>query len=487
MPIDVVDESVIVKANIGWYHDPKTGALVYGVPPTSPIDYSPLNGGRDIRGLGASPTLSGKPIQLDFTPYNQVPTLLRSRVILTVEAGQQTTVEVQTGALRVAHDLAGYKSVGQDRGVSLYYDSTRAEAQPIYYFSISNLLAGGANAPVISANTRLIVRLSARMEDKVFYANGLSVDDATILGLSGGENFFKLPGNMISTESYGAALQIDLSKAKSGLYTFSLDYGLFTLQNGKYTGGRFVTATQPVAVINSKDGMFGAGWGVGGFFEIFTGDSGVVLVDGNGNEQIYLAPQIKGQPFTSLSTADYSTLVQMGNGTFERRMITGTLYDFDANGKLSLVTDRNGNKTQYITAGDKLMKIIDPVLLETVFDYNGDQVSSVTDPAMRVTTFTYDGQGNLASITDPDKSQQTFLYQNVSLPQLMTSLVQKRGNAGKSEPLQPSEFLELYRYDEFGRIMGGTRVDAKNFALKPAQTFALFDPANRRPGQRRPP
>ena len=249
---------------------------------------------------------------------------------------------------------------------------------------------------------------------------GLDAATATTLGLRGDEHFFRLPASPSGDDSFGAALQIDLEDATSGLYTLQVEYGIARLVDGKYAGGRMLTQTTPLAVVNSRDSGFGAGWGLSGLLEIFPGDGGVVLSDGNGSEQIFLAPARAGDPFTPLSR-DNSVLVQRPDGTFQRTLIDGTVQTFDANDKLASTRDRNGNETRFIWSGSgaeaRLDAIADPTgdeSLGTRFSYTTETaadgatwrlVREILHPGGRKTRFEY-RSGDLVTITDPDGSSQ---------------------------------------------------------------------------------
>ncbi|MCC6231852.1 MAG: hypothetical protein IT580_04370, partial [Verrucomicrobiales bacterium] len=277
-----------------------------------------------------------------------------------------------------------------------------------------------------------------------------------------------LPATIPENSTYGASIPIDLGDVPTGLYTAILEFGMFKPDaNGKYTNGRFFTYTQPYAVVNSRDGLFGAGWGMGGLRELYLGDGGVLLVDGNGMEEIFLAPQTLGQPFTALSSADYAELRQREDGTFILRDKYATEYEFNRDGKMVLMRDRNGLVTTYSWAAEQLLSIRDPVGLVTEFKYSGAQVSAVIDPAGRRTEFGYAGDKNLASITDPDGSRRTFAYGDGEFEHIMVSQVFKRGN----DPSETSglNFVETIQYNEFGRVVGGTRLDGKKFTLTAAQ------------------
>ncbi len=470
VPIDVVYQDVNVRSVFGYFTDPATHKLTYGAPYPA---VAPLLLGRLPRGLASSPVLSGGSLALAPTPYNETPTIdSYPNEPLSVVTGTGTTADPLTGSVQAVESLVGYFSLGQQNRTSLNYVSLNAQDNAIYYFAIAGLPPG-------SAGKTLVVRLTVRDDQgNVVAADGLSASDASALGLSGGEIFFTLPANIPQGQTFGAGIPIDLSKLPTGLYTAQLDYGLFTKDpSGKYTNGRFFTYSEPYAVVNRSEGIFGAGWGLTGALELFAGDNGVLLTNGSGQEEIFLAPANVGDPFTSLSVADSSELYQRDDGTFELDLNGGTVDVFDAKGKLSTVTDRNGNAVTYKWSGDKLLSITDGVGLVTQFQYSGDLVTSIVEPDTSVvTTLKYDGNGNLISITNPDGAKTTFQYGNPDFKHLLTGQTLARGN----DPAETSgiNFKETLKYDAFGRLIGGTRADGKSFTLKASQSLAVVDLAN---------
>ncbi|HND51600.1 MAG TPA: hypothetical protein PLV92_04355, partial [Pirellulaceae bacterium] len=481
------------------------GGIGYGVPPKGPTGetpnaFAPLTVGRLPRGVAVQPASTGDIVSLQPTPYNVQPSFEAfPNEPLQLPAGVQSTVEAQTGALREHHDLVSYQANGATRQWTLTYDSLSADPRPIYYFDAANL---DQLKSMKSDTRRMVVRLSAKLGDKSFDLPGLDPAQATSLGLLGNENFFQLPTTMSKDESYGAGLQIDLSDGQSGVYTFTLDYGVEELRNGEYSGGRMVTQKAPVGVLNATKSAFGAGWGLAGQFEIFPGDGGVLLADGTGRMQIFLAPANYGDPFTPL-VRDNSVLRQEPDGRFTWTKIDGTVFRFDHFNKLETITDRNNNITTFVyepTSGgsERLVAIRDfgpggqsNPALTTTFSYSGgsggaggggagggagDRVRVITDPAGRRTLLDYDANGNLTRITDPDGTFRTFDYGEASKDQehLLVKQTHKRGN-DPHDPLYQNDF-ETIRYDDAThRVTGGMRVDKKEFTLTPSQQFAAAD------------
>ena len=162
---------------------------------------------------------------------------------------------------------------------------------------------------------------------------------------------------------------------------------------------------------------------------------------------------------------DFSTLKRLPGGTFSRTLKDQTEFLFNDENKLALVRDRNGNETrhEYDTAG-RLIKIVDPVGLETVFTYTeipgvGDRITSITDPAGRTTQLEHDDRGNLTRITDPDGSARTFEYDD---QHHLTAEIDKLGNR------------EEAFYDPVsGRATGALRKDGSFVSVDPVATRGL--------------
>ena len=135
-----------------------------------------------------------------------------------------------------------------------------------------------------------------------------------------------------------------------------------------------------------------------------------MLIDGGGSELFYEAPENDGGPYTS-PPGDFSTLVKLADGTFQRTMTDQSVHLFGADGRITSMTDRNNNRTEFrYNASGIIERIIDPVGLETVFTSQNGRITRITDPANRVTQLEYDAAGNLTKVTDPDGSSRTWSY-----------------------------------------------------------------------------
>ncbi len=96
--------------------------------------------------------------------------------------------------------------------------------------------------------------------------------------------------------------------------------------------------------------------------------------------------------FTGTETVSQlaDSVIKMTDGTLEYRYGSGMLMRFDASGKVTAMTDRNGNTTTLTYAGENLTQITDPVGRAVTFEYDGSgKVVKVTDPLNRSWIYDY--------------------------------------------------------------------------------------------------
>lgn len=138
---------------------------------------------------------------------------------------------------------------------------------------------------------------------------------------------------------------------------------------------------------------------------------------------------------------DFSTLIKDELGNYARRLPDGTEYHFSPTGLQTSMVDRNGNTTTYTyDANDRLTTITDPAGIVNTFTYTDGLLTNVTNPG-GTTTFQHDAQGNLTTVTFPDGSGQTFGYDP---RHLMTSETDTNGN------------LTQRTYNAFGQLTNAT-------------------------------
>ena len=358
-------------------------------------------------------------------------------------------VEFHSGAVIETHDLTTYSSNGSERGVTLTYDSLRADPRPIVHF-------GYDNVTTFNAQQKLIADLSIEGNGFEYQVPGY---EGGKYGLNGGEHFWSIPSNQSGDLSVG--LQADMRELPSGLYDYTVNSGLYRFGNNVFTGSSNDSSGDFVHV-NTIDSDFGSGWSIAGWQELVeNSDGSVLLIDGDGGELLFEATE-DGQEYVS-PPGDFSTLEKLPDGTFKRTMKDRMVYEFNSANDLESVTDRNGNQTSYqYNADEQLTKIVDPVGLETVLAYNeAGLVSTITDPGDRTTQLEYDQAGNLTRITDPDGTIRSWSYDE---DRLMVAETDQRGN-------QEQAF-----YDQYGRADRAILKDGSTVQVDPLQTQGLYSP-----------
>lgn len=351
-------------------------------------------------------------------------------------------VELHSGAVIETHDLVTYQSLGETRGVTLVYDSHRADPSRIVSFGFDNIVDDGR---------LLVAELTFLDGDDRYTVPGA----APGFGLDGGEHFWDLNGG----GSIDAALQIDMAGFETGQYLYELDRGFLTF-NGAAFSGTTITETASFLSVNLMDSPYGAGWGIAGLKEIVENpDGSIMIVDGDGTEMLFASD---GEGGFDSPAGDFSVLEQLDEGTYRRTMTDQSFYQFDADNRLESMVDRNGNTTTYAyDAMGRLLSMTDPVGLVTTMTYANWLLASVTDPGGRVTEFEHDDAGNLLSVTDPDATKRTWTY---DAEHRMLSEVDKRGNT------------ESTSYDFAGRADVAVRKDGSVIDVDPVQTRGLYAP-----------
>src|SRR5262249_50328604 len=100
-------------------------------------------------------------------------------------------------------------------------------------------------------------------------------------------------------------------------------------------------------LINSVNSPFGAGWGLAGLQQLVENpDGSILLIDGNGTEELCGAPATPGGPYVS-PPGNFSTLQRQADGSFQLTEKDQTISTFNVQHNLTQVRDRNGNTTTY--------------------------------------------------------------------------------------------------------------------------------------------
>lgn len=152
------------------------------------------------------------------------------------------------------------------------------------------------------------------------------------------------------------------------------------------------------------NGRFGYGW----FFNFYVqikklSNNNALILDGSNGRKIEFTYNQGNDSYTAPSGI-YDTLEKNPDGTHTLTKKHGTKYDFDINGNLSLIVDRNQNQISFTHDPNGKLPItgrseyfVD--LLEGVVAYDY-MLTKMTDSLGRDIDFAYDGKGRLTTITD---------------------------------------------------------------------------------------
>jgi RHS repeat-associated protein len=374
------------------------------------------------------------------TPSNHAPQCEESAAVQCTTSG----VELHTGAMLERHALASYQSRGVTRGVTLRYDSLRADPRPIIHFGYSDTESS-------FPDLQLIGRLAVRGEGFEVQVPGALEGEP---GLRPGDNVWNIPAGRTRAH---AALQADLRSAPTGIYSYDVQTQLSRSSRPMVKFGT-TDWSGDVVHVSSVNSPFGSGWGIDGLQElVITQGGAALLIDGNGSELVF---QPAGGGQFAPPPGDFSTLEQLGDGTFLRTMKDQTTYRFDVDGKLSLVQDRVGNQTRYEYEAGWLARIVDPAGLTTHFTYPAGEVQ-IVDPAGRTTRLLLDARGDLVEVIDPDLTSRRWQYDD---GHRLISETDQRG------------FVERTEYDFTGRAVRAVRKDGTTIDLNPVQRQFIFPP-----------
>jgi RHS repeat-associated protein len=272
--------------------------------------------------------------------------------------------------------------------------------------------------------------------------------------------------------------------------------------NARYTYKFTVTAnstTSSAAIgwnlvdsAGSINSVFGPGWSLAGLQRLWPlggagGPNGAILDLGAGQSLWYGPPT--GVTFTS-SSGDFAILTQNGSN-YQRTLPDNSKYNFDSNGRLFSMVDRNGNTFTYSYDGsNNLLSIKDFNNQFTTFGYSSGRVNVITDPASRTIGLAY-SSGKLTSITDPSPDgvaagpQTAFTYDGsshmltLSDPLSNVATFTYDSNAGRITSLKrPDSISETYAPLQMAGIAFGTTTATAATPVLAAEAQAKFTDGN---------
>lgn len=187
----------------------------------------------------------------------------------------------------------------------------------------------------------------------------------------------------------------------------------------------------------SEAGPLGNGW-THAYNEklVVNADQTVTWNDGDGSQHTFI-PKTPEDGYGSPRGVT-SRLVKNDNGSFTLWHTDASKADFTSAGRLSTITDKNGNKVTFTYDGSgRLTSVADDSGKSLTVGYDAsNRIITVTDPMSRQITYTYDGSGNLVAVRDAMGFYENYTY-----------------TAGKmSSIIDPIDKRTAFTYDSSSRV-----------------------------------
>lgn len=371
-------------------------------------------------------------------------------------------IDLFSGAVIETHDLVTYQSQGVERGLSLKYDSLRADPRPIVHVGFEGTAQDPIRVPASNQwMTAGVYLVNAPLTTTTPIACQANVGCDGGASSSSSLNYW----TYTSTQKVDLALQLDMRSQPSGVYEYSVSsgYAEYGACGGALCAPGFsydlTSSDSELVSVNSVDSPFGSGWGLAGQQTLLVSSpETLLLVDGGGGETVYRFDKATDSYVSP--TGDFSKLEKVG-GLFRRTTPDQTRYQFNSDNQLATITDRNGNVTTYNYSGKRLVGLVDPVGSTTTLTYTGNRVTAITDPAGRQTRLDYDAQGNLVSITDPDSAIRRWEYDSGH------HMIAEVDALGRREETT---------YGFHGRATSARHKDGSSVQIRSPQVEALYPP-----------
>jgi len=162
-------------------------------------------------------------------------------------------VESHSGVLLEFHDLATYQSLCETRGVTLTYDSQRADPRHIIHTGFTDAELDALTDAIARDRLRLMADINISRGNFDLQVPGFGGGQ---LGLDGGENFWTLPDQPGDVDG---AVQVDLSNQPTGKFDYGIASGI--VLRSDFTGafvGTLNTFTDKILNVNSINSPFGS-------------------------------------------------------------------------------------------------------------------------------------------------------------------------------------------------------------------------------------
>lgn len=163
---------------------------------------------------------------------------------------------------------------------------------------------------------------------------------------------------------------------------------------------------------SKRSGLFGYGWTSD--YDEGLGVYGAMLVRLNlpSGRSVYFGRKTAAEPFLPLQAPDFrGQIVKNADGSYTYSLPDGSAHQFNAAGKLIMLADRNNNQTLLAyDANGKLSTVTDPYGRALTFTHGSYGVATISDSTGVVATYSYNWLKWLLSVTYADNSRLDFTY-----------------------------------------------------------------------------
>ncbi|MBI5050293.1 MAG: RHS domain-containing protein [Nitrospirae bacterium] len=205
---------------------------------------------------------------------------------------------------------------------------------------------------------------------------------------------------------------------------------------GSQRTGLTASITLSYNSLDTTIGALGKGWTNNYNTSITDNGNILVLKEGDGRRVYFHSSGINTYSPES-SSGSHSIITKNPDGSYTLTEKTGIKYDYNSNGNLIRITDRNNNTLTFAYTGSDLTLITDSSGRTTTLTYDSNhRIISIIDTAGRIITFTYNSNF-LNTVTDPLGATWSYTYDTNG--RMLT----------KTDPLGHTT---TYTYDADGRI-----------------------------------
>ncbi|MBP3578363.1 MAG: S8 family serine peptidase, partial [Lachnospiraceae bacterium] len=212
-------------------------------------------------------------------------------------------------------------------------------------------------------------------------------------------------------------------------------------------GDAAIDITRSYNSVDDRSGLLGNGWS-------FSYDTSLNVISGGDVKITYatgrtLIFEKSGKNYLTPAVCQ-DTLTKNSDGTWSLLTEDRLTYTYNSGGKLTTVTDRNGNKVTLTYNGDSLSKITGADGVVLTVSCSGGKLRKVSDPYGRTVSYTYDNVGNLIRVSGETCGTMQYTYDEYG----MTSITDSNGNL----------YLEN-DYDSRGRVVAQTNEEGGSFRI----------------------